>query len=103
MFKTALEEAKQLDEEYKATGRLRGPLHGVPISFKDLIEIRGKDASVGFSRLVGAHRIQIAGLTGSLQLVPPPVCRRCRLGEAGSSSWRDPCLQGKCLTGYAPL
>ena len=60
MFATALEEAKQLDEEYKSTGKLRGPLHGVPISFKDQFEIAGKDASIGFSRLVGAHGLHIA-------------------------------------------
>jgi Asp-tRNA(Asn)/Glu-tRNA(Gln) amidotransferase A subunit family amidase len=50
MFTTALEEARQLDEEHKVTGKLRGPLHGVPISFKDQFEIVGKDASIGFSR-----------------------------------------------------
>ena len=71
MFTTALEEAKQLDEEYKATGRLRGSLHGVPISFKDQFEIVGKDASIGFSRLVDAHGSQVAILTySSWQLVP---------------------------------
>jgi Asp-tRNA(Asn)/Glu-tRNA(Gln) amidotransferase A subunit family amidase len=52
MFSTALEEANQLDEEYRATGQIRGPLHGVPISFKDQFEIVSKDASIGFSRLV---------------------------------------------------
>ena len=79
MFKTALEEARQLDEEYKATGRLRGPLHGVPISFKDLIEIRGKDASVGFSRLVGAQwpldrwtdLLPPVGATARVKTMPP--------------------------------
>jgi len=73
MFATALEEAQQLDEEYKATGKLRGPLHGVPISFKDQIEIAGKDASIGFSRSVGASGLQIAILTCLFQLVPKPV------------------------------
>ena len=73
MFATALEEAKQLDEEYKATGKLRGPLHGVTVSFKDQIEIAGKDASIGFSRLVGSHNLQIVILTYLFQLVPKPV------------------------------
>ena len=73
MFTTALEEAKQLDEEYKATGKLRGPLHGVPISFKDQFEIAGKDASIGFSRYVGAYGLQISVLTCLFQLVPKPV------------------------------
>jgi Asp-tRNA(Asn)/Glu-tRNA(Gln) amidotransferase A subunit family amidase len=73
MFTNALEEAKRLDEEYEATGKLRGPLHGVPISFKDQFEIAGKDASIGFSRLVKGHDLQIAILTCLFQLVPKPV------------------------------
>ena len=73
MFKTALEEAKQLDEDYESTGQLRGPLHGVPISFKDQFEIAGKDASIGFSRLVDVHGLQVAILTLLFQLVPEPV------------------------------
>jgi Asp-tRNA(Asn)/Glu-tRNA(Gln) amidotransferase A subunit family amidase len=73
MFTTALEEAKQLDEEYKASGRLRGPLHGVPISFKDQFEIAGKDASIGFSRYAGADGPQTAFLTCLFQLVPSPL------------------------------
>lgn len=35
MFETALLEAKALDKEFAVTGRIRGPLHGVPVSFKD--------------------------------------------------------------------
>lgn len=38
LFEDALNEAKALDEELEATGRLRGPLHGVPVSVKDLCE-----------------------------------------------------------------
>jgi len=73
MFTTALEEAKQLDEEYRATGQLRGPLHGVPISFKDQFEIAGKDASIGFSRSVDTHGPQNVILICLFQLVPQPL------------------------------
>jgi Asp-tRNA(Asn)/Glu-tRNA(Gln) amidotransferase A subunit family amidase len=34
-FEEAKQEAHKLDEEFAATGRLKGPLHGVPISVKD--------------------------------------------------------------------
>jgi Asp-tRNA(Asn)/Glu-tRNA(Gln) amidotransferase A subunit family amidase len=33
--------AKKLDEEFRTTGRLRGPLHGVPISVKDHVDVQG--------------------------------------------------------------
>jgi hypothetical protein len=35
MFATALIQARKLDEDFAQTGKLRGPLHGVPVSLKD--------------------------------------------------------------------
>jgi len=34
-FEEAKQDARKLDDEFAATGRLKGPLHGVPISVKD--------------------------------------------------------------------
>lgn len=34
MFLDAIEDAKKLDEHYKKTGKVVGPLHGVPMTFK---------------------------------------------------------------------
>ncbi|KAH0833464.1 amidase signature domain-containing protein [Lanmaoa asiatica] len=62
----AKKQAKELDEEFSRTGKLRGPLHGVPMSFKDQCthiygvrciqmlnvcadEIAGYDATIGFT------------------------------------------------------
>src|SRR5262245_42838426 len=42
----ALEEAEALDRE-RASGRVRGPLHGVPIAIKDNIQTRDLPTSVG--------------------------------------------------------
>lgn len=36
MFDTALIEAEALDREFAATGKLKGLLHSVPVSLKDL-------------------------------------------------------------------
>ena len=35
-FEEAIEEARRLDAEFAESGHLKGPLHGVPISLKDL-------------------------------------------------------------------
>ena len=35
-FAEATEEARRLDTEFAESGRLKGPLHGVPMSLKDL-------------------------------------------------------------------
>jgi amidase len=44
----ALAEARALDVERKATGP-RGPLHGVPVVFKDLIDVTGLPTTAGFT------------------------------------------------------
>ncbi|MES1146867.1 MAG: amidase, partial [Solimonas sp.] len=46
MKDSALAEARKLDEEQKA-GRLRGPLHGVPLAIKDIIDTAGTRTTVG--------------------------------------------------------
>jgi hypothetical protein len=35
-FEEAIQEARRLDAEFAESGHLKGPLHGVPISLKDL-------------------------------------------------------------------
>ena len=67
LFSDALKTAGELDAHFAATKELKGPLHGVPISFKDLsefayklrslgivltlvvVDIKGYDSSMGFS------------------------------------------------------
>lgn len=44
--KDALEEARRCDGEY-ARGRLRGPLHGIPLGVKDIIDVRGQYTRCG--------------------------------------------------------
>ncbi len=39
-FKEAREDARRLDIEFAENGRLKGPLHGVPISLKDTCAFR---------------------------------------------------------------
>ncbi|KAH7342550.1 general amidase-like protein [Rhexocercosporidium sp. MPI-PUGE-AT-0058] len=52
-FEDAIKRAKFLDTEYKRTGKLVGPLHGVPISLKDSFKVKGYDACIGIASLVG--------------------------------------------------
>lgn len=50
MFEEALERADELDKEFAATGRLRGRLHGIPISLKDQIDVEGFDSTIGYTK-----------------------------------------------------
>ena len=43
----ALARAKELDDRLKQTGKVAGPLHGLPISLKDQIAIKGLETTMG--------------------------------------------------------
>lgn len=47
-FDQALDRAKKLDEHLVTTGRLVGPLHGLPISIKDSFDVVGTQSTIGF-------------------------------------------------------
>ncbi|TAK81773.1 MAG: amidase [Betaproteobacteria bacterium] len=49
---SALREAARLDAE-AAAGRLRGPLHGVPLAIKDIVYTAGIETNVGSTLLAG--------------------------------------------------
>ena len=66
----ALAMAREADREI-AAGRYRGPLHGVPISFKDLVDVAGLPTTAA-SRL----------LTGRMASADAPVAARLRKAGA---------------------
>ncbi|CAH6722054.1 putative acetamidase [[Candida] jaroonii] len=47
-FDEALKEAEELDAFFKQNGKLKGPLHGIIVSFKDNLNIKGLASSMGF-------------------------------------------------------
>ncbi|CZT21591.1 related to general amidase [Ramularia collo-cygni] len=49
MFDSAIARAKDLDIHFQKTGKVSGPLHGLPISLKDNFNIPGFPSSVGFA------------------------------------------------------
>lgn len=46
-FEDALAEAQKLDDHLARTGKTVGPLHGLPVSVKDSVDITGIDTSLG--------------------------------------------------------
>ncbi|KAJ7132211.1 general amidase [Mycena epipterygia] len=49
----ALVRAKELDEHFKSTGKTVGPLHGLPISLKDQIDVQGVELTMGYVGWIG--------------------------------------------------
>ena len=48
----AIEQARGLDDELK-NGNDRGPLHGIPIGIKDIIDVAGLPTACGSKRWAG--------------------------------------------------
>jgi amidase len=46
-FEEAFATARQMDEYLAKTGTIIGPLHGLPVSIKDLFSVKGVDTSIG--------------------------------------------------------
>ena len=46
-FEDAFANAKELDDCLAKTGKTAGPLHGLPVSIKDLFSVKGVDTSIG--------------------------------------------------------
>ncbi|KAH8892522.1 amidase [Thozetella sp. PMI_491] len=51
-FNEAIEQAKYLDDYLEKNGKTIGPLHGLPISLKDTLVVKGQYATVGYVALV---------------------------------------------------
>lgn len=48
LFAGAVEQAVKLDEYFASSGKLIGPLHGIPITLKDQFNVKGVDSSIGY-------------------------------------------------------
>ncbi|KZT07013.1 amidase signature enzyme [Laetiporus sulphureus 93-53] len=49
MFEQARADALALDKEFAISKTLKGPLHGVPVSFKDLYNVKDIDSTMGYT------------------------------------------------------
>ncbi|PSS37707.1 hypothetical protein PHLCEN_2v400 [Hermanssonia centrifuga] len=58
----ALARAAELDEHLKTTGKVVGPLHGLPISLKDQLPIKGLETTMGYVSWIGKYATRDAVL-----------------------------------------
>ncbi|SCU91223.1 LANO_0D11100g1_1 [Lachancea nothofagi CBS 11611] len=66
-FEQALEKARELDSYFAATGKLLGPLHGVPFSLKDQVNLIGLETTIGYISRVGQKSDKMSLLAKVLQ------------------------------------
>lgn len=63
----ALARAAELDDALKKTGKVVGPLHGLPISLKDQLCIKGLETTVGYVSWIGKYAEKNAILVDILE------------------------------------
>jgi len=76
----ALSEAATLDRERRA-GKVRGPLHGIPVVLKDNIDLAGAVTTAGSLALTGNLRTHSAPLVDSLTAAGVIVIAKTNLSE----------------------
>ncbi|KAF9644165.1 amidase signature enzyme [Thelephora ganbajun] len=93
MFSDALRTASEPDAHFTTTKELKGPLHGVPISFKDLIDVKGYDSSMGFSPWANnpapadADLVRQVREAGGIPLVKTNVPQNLANSECSNPPW----------------
>ncbi|KAH9474405.1 Acetamidase [Psilocybe cubensis] len=63
----AVARAAELDDHLKRTGRVVGPLHGLPISLKDQVNIKGLESTLGYVSWIGKFADRNAVLADILE------------------------------------
>ena len=85
---TAMADARSADREL-AAGRHRGPLHGIPISLKDLIDVAGVPTSAA-SRVREGHRaLADAPIVSRLREAGAVIVGKCNLHEFAYGTTSD--------------
>jgi aspartyl-tRNA(Asn)/glutamyl-tRNA(Gln) amidotransferase subunit A len=90
-WSAAVDQARVLDEEARS-GRLRGPLHGVPVSIKDLYAVRGMPARAGTRAPLPSLGTDEATLVARLRAAGALVFAKTNmheiaLGCSGENEW----------------
>ncbi|RSL69394.1 Acetamidase [Fusarium sp. AF-6] len=65
--KVALKRASELDEYFAKNKKTVGPLHGLPISLKDQLRIKGLETTMGYTAWVGKYDEEDSVLTSLLR------------------------------------
>ncbi|KAL7796011.1 amidase signature domain-containing protein [Trichoderma ceciliae] len=49
LFSEAIQDARKLDEYLQTNGKPVGPFHGIPVTFKDQVNVKGYDTTLGYT------------------------------------------------------
>jgi len=77
----AVDEAKALDETLRRTGRLIGPLHGIPVLLKDNVDTKDMPTTAGSQSLAGYTPATDAAITQKLRASGAIILAKVNLHE----------------------
>ncbi|MBS0454158.1 MAG: amidase [Proteobacteria bacterium] len=82
----ALAAAAQADQEI-ATGRWRGPLHGIPVALKDLVDLQGKPTTAGSPLLQDNVASQDAAIVERIRAAGGIVVGKTHMVQFALGAW----------------
>ena len=95
-FHEGLQRAAELDRHLEETGNVVGPLHGVPVSIKDHIQVKGHDTSTGYIAwayktyaIKDAVAVDLLRRAGAVLYVKTANPQTLLVGHLLSLSWRS--------------
>ncbi|MEX1183680.1 MAG: amidase family protein [Gemmatimonadota bacterium] len=94
---TALARAAELDAELARTGRLRGPLHGIPVIVKDNYDTYDLPTTAGSAALAGGLPLDDAAMVRRLRDAGAIVLAKSNMAEFAFSPYET---VGSALPGY---
>jgi aspartyl-tRNA(Asn)/glutamyl-tRNA(Gln) amidotransferase subunit A len=97
----ARKEARQADEEL-ARGRSRGPLQGIPISVKDLIDVRQQATTAGSRVRQGHVAHEDAPVVASLRRAGAVLIGKCNLHEFAFGTTNEDSAYGPARNPHDP-
>jgi Asp-tRNA(Asn)/Glu-tRNA(Gln) amidotransferase A subunit family amidase len=81
-FDDAIAQAKRLDDFHRQSGRLIGPLHGVPVTVKDQFNINGLDSTLGYVGRAFAPAASDAPLVQTLKQLGAIIIAKTNLPQS---------------------
>src|SRR5256885_16713210 len=95
----AREQAGALEDE-RRQGRIRGPLHGTPISLKDIIDVRGMPTTAASHARAGSIAALDAPLVTRLRSAGAVIIGKCNLHEFALGTTNDESAYGPARNPY---
>ncbi|RDL36882.1 uncharacterized protein BP5553_06234 [Venustampulla echinocandica] len=99
-FVGAMQRAKELDEHLASTGEVVGPLHGLPISFKDLTQVKGMKITIGFVALADTVSEKDAIAVQTLRQAGAVVYAKTTMPQTGMAIETTSNLYGRTLNPF---